>query len=116
MKITRKQKDKLLEALDKPELKGLVKFTSVSNAIGFLAGVMAQVGWSLDMVTGDTVLGQKGTRRLPFRPVVPECFDPFQEMPQVENCFVVFVWENLDRLSNGVSENPRFEIITYLSE
>jgi hypothetical protein len=96
----------------RPELGGNVKFPQhggKSKAIGILANALKEAGFVLDMVTGDLLLGDKGSRMLTFRRESTNP-DPFIEGEEIKNSAIHFNWENL-----GTQEDPNFEIVAYAS-
>jgi len=85
-----------------PELKGLKKLESFKSTLGLISKALDAAGFELDMVTGDILLGQKGTRLLTFSKKGGE---------SVGNSRINFTWENL----SGDQFNPRYEVIAYVS-
>ena len=110
MRLTSSTRRNLSKAIHaSPVLTGNQKVHKPGAAISALAAACTAAGFTLDMVSGDLLLGDKGTRHLPFRAALPEGADPFTEGEAVETC-IVFVWENLGRGRDG---QPEFEIIAY---
>lgn len=72
-----------------PILIGTDRRTTKGKALNELASLMGRHGFTLDMVTGDLLLGDSGTRLLPFRVTHPESFN---EHPEITNSRVSFSW------------------------
>ncbi len=99
---------------DSKILGGNKRVDSKGQGISEVTRVLDEAGYSLDMVAGDLLLGDHGTRLLSFRKANAEGADPFSEEPQYENCRVSFTWENIN--SNCPHGSlPRYEILAYLS-
>lgn len=92
------------------ELDGNIKHTGASKALAVLSSCLDAHGLVLDMVTGDMLMGEKGSRHLTISRRAPEGSDPFTPGVQIENSRVCFTWENL-----GTQFAPRVEVIAYLS-
>ena len=92
-------------------LGGTQRVDGKGQGVNEVARVLGEAGYSLDMVAGDLLLGDHGTRLLSFRKANAEGADPFSEEPQYENCRVSFTWENISPRYSL----PRYEIIAYLS-
>lgn len=113
-KISSKERNLLNAALTKfPQLTGNKKYDregGKSSAIGLIGSILDKCGFTLDMVSGDLILGQKGNRLLSFRKKV-ESNDPFVEGLEVVNSRISFTWENL---SND-QYKPNYQILAYVS-
>ena len=107
MKMTATSRRSLSKALSTPILGGIRKTTKVGEGLAEVTRILSENGFSLDMVTGDTVMGTKGSRLLSFRRSNTPDMSPFDEFPAYENTFVSFTWEALG--PNTI------EIIAYLS-
>ena len=102
-RITPQEKKLIAKNLEVfPELKGLKKLESFKSTLGLISKALDAAGFELDMVTGDILLGQKGTRLLTFSKKGGE---------SVGNSRINFTWENL----SGDQFNPRYEVIAYVS-
>lgn len=107
-KIKSSDRAKISNALHtKPELGGTIKLDKKEKALTIINDVLSKIGYQLDMVSGDILLGDKGTRLLPYRRQI-KSEDPFTEGPEIENSRISFTWENL-----GTPEQKKFEIIAY---
>jgi hypothetical protein len=91
-------------------LKGIQKVRKPSEGVSEVNKILDNLGYTLDMVSGDILLGDQNTRHLSFRKKWTG-EDPFNEHPQIENSRIVFTWENLER----PGRNPSIEIIAYAS-
>jgi hypothetical protein len=102
-RITPQEKKLIAKNLEVfPELKGLKKLESFKSTLGLISKALDAAGFELDMVTGDILLGEKGTRLLTFSKKGGE---------SVGNSRINFTWENL----SGDQFNPRYEVIAYVS-
>ena len=108
-KISPKEKNLISKELHKPEthavLGGTKKIESVGRAITIITNALQNVGFHLNMVTGDILLGDKGSRLLSYTKKSTNP-DPFIEGPEVVNSRISITWE---KMSNG------FEIIAYVT-
>jgi hypothetical protein len=102
-KLAQKDRNAISSAFTKSGVDGNGRFTSVGKGISAVASALSSVGFQLDMVSGDLVLGEKGSRMLPFR---RKSITDGQEMPEIKNSRIVFNWEKL---------NDNFEIQCYAS-
>jgi hypothetical protein len=87
-----------------PSLSGNMRHGSTTSGLQELTRILAAHGFSLDIVRGDTIIGDRGIVTLPFRPTSD---DSATELPQVTNSFAVFSWTKLDE--------DRTEVLAYLS-
>jgi hypothetical protein len=100
------ERTKLSNAFHKyPELGGNKKLDSLGQGISIISKCLDELGYELDMVTGDILLGQSGTRNLSYRRK-----DRNGMSKEIENSRIVFTWTNL-----GDEFNKRYEIIAYPS-
>jgi hypothetical protein len=93
------------------ELDGNVKVDSLGKALTVLTNALDKVGYNLDMVTGDILLGDKGTRMLTFRRKSTSP-DPFIEGTEIENSRISFNWEVTSTDDSGIK---RYEVVAYAS-
>lgn len=111
-KITPKERNIIRKSMDKyPELKGNKKYDREGGktlAVQLISRCLEEVGFQLDMVTGDMLIGEKGNRLLPYSKV---SFEPNTEASPVGNSRINFAWENL----SGGKFNPSYEIIAYVT-
>jgi hypothetical protein len=105
-KISSAERSKLANAFHKfPELGGNKKLESLGQGLSIIHKCLDEFGFELDMVTGDMLLGQSGSRNLPYRRK-----DPNGNSREIENSRIAFSWTNL-----GDEFNKRYEIIAYPS-
>lgn len=90
-----------------PILGGNQKVDKVSRAITPLTNALAKAGFNLDMVTGDILLGDKGSRQLRYSRKPVDGSDLFTEGEPITNSLISFTWETL--------EPGRVEVIAYAS-
>jgi hypothetical protein len=102
-KLVQKERNAIGSAFAKAGVDGNGRFTSVGKGLSAVAFALDSVGFNLDMVSGDLVLGDKGSRMLPFRRKSP---DATVELPEIKNSRIVFNWEKLE---------DNFEIQCYAS-
>lgn len=93
------------------ELDGNVKVDSLGKALTVLTNALDKVGYNLDMVTGDILLGDKGSRLLTFRRKSTSP-DPFTEGTEIENSRISFNWEVTSTDDAGLK---RYEVVAYAS-
>ena len=99
MKIDAKQKKEIRKWLDCPILKGTERVEKKEKGLQEITWRLAMAGFNLGMVTGDLILGDRGSRLLEF--------SARGQCERVENCRISFSWEKLD-------EN-RVEVLAYLT-
>lgn len=93
------------------ELDGNLKVDSLGKALTILTNALDSVGYNLDMVTGDLLLGDKGNRSLIFRRKSTST-DPFVEGTEIENSRISFNWEVTSTDDSGLK---RYEVVAYAS-
>lgn len=86
------------------------KVSKVAQGLVEITDVLTENGYSLDMVTGDLLIGDKGNRTLTFRKA-NDTEDAFFEYPTIENSRIALSWENLA----NEGDDPSIEIIAYVS-
>ncbi len=110
-KLTKPERRIIQNSLTKYGLDGNGRFGNTSKAIVALSNALGDVGFSLDMVAGDILLGDKGSRLLPFRKNL-DTIKIGEEHPEVENSRIYFNWEKLGTDKEG---HPVFEVLCYPS-
>ena len=109
--LTKKTRQPILNALQRSAIcGGNQKVPSKGAGLSEITTILSDLGYSLDMVYADDILGDKGHRLLTFRPLA----DPdnlFTEFAEIENVGISFSWENIAE----TGETPNFEIIAYVS-
>lgn len=116
--LSKRERDSIGNALfDDPILSGREKVRGLGVAVSRLASVLDKLSFSLDMVSGDLLLGDKGSRLLSFRRSLPPGSDIFSEGPELESR-IAFNWENLNRplTIDGLDKMDKsYEIVCYLT-
>lgn len=112
--INKKERIKIQTAIHKNKmLGGNLKIDSKSKALWELGKVLSSCGFTLDMVTGDQILGPKGNVLLSFS---RKSKNPYIAGTEIENARVSFTWENLEPLdASGAELKKNYEIIAYLT-
>ena len=90
-----------------PELGGNKKLENKEKALNIINDELQSCGFYLELVTGDILLGPKGSRLLPFCRSGANAED---DGILIENSRISFNWENL-----GTWEDPSYEVVVYLS-
>ncbi len=104
MKINLSEKNLItVELIGYPILTGNDRSHNKGYAINKITEALNKAGYDLNMVSGDTILGEKGNLNIGFSKSGTE------EM--VDNACIHFVWENL----SGDQFNPRWEFLAYVS-
>ena len=94
-----------------PVLGGTFKVSKPSEALAFIHRALHSVGFELDMVTGDILIGDKGQKLLPFSRI-PE--NPASEGEQITNSRISFNWE----VTSVSPKNPldkKVEVVAYVT-
>ena len=92
-----------------PMFGGNKKVFEAKDAITPLSIALQSVGFTLDMVPGDVLMGPAGTRHLTYRRTHTEAF---YEHPTIENSRINLTWEDL---GGGDPNIPSVEIIAYVT-
>lgn len=112
-KISKKERIKITNQISKSKmLGGNLKVDSISKGLHELGNILDVCGFSLDMVSGDMVMGPEGNALLTFR---RKTDNPFIEGQEIENSRISFTWENLEPLEDGAEIKKRYEILAYLT-
>jgi len=106
-----KEKKAIHKKMAEVGLDGNGRFGNPSKAVSVLGGALKDVGFHLDMVHGDLILGDKGHRLLVFRRT-GENVSPLEEHPEVINSRISFSWEKLGYDNEG---HPKYEVLCYPS-
>lgn len=112
-KITTSERNKISAAFAKVGLDGNGRFEKKEQGLAAVTSVLDQMGFQLDMVSGDMIMGDKGNRTFIFRRKNDPGQDPFSEKPEISNSRIAFVWENMG--SSSPDASSRFEILAYAS-
>jgi len=112
-KLSKRERIKVTNQIHKSKmLGGNLKVDSISKGLHELGNILDVCGFSLDMVTGDMIMGPEGNALLVFR---RKTDNPFIEGQEIENSRISFTWENLEALEDGVETKKRYEILAYLT-
>ena len=111
--ISKRERIKITNQIHKSKmLGGNLKVDSISKGLHELGNILDVCGFSLDMVSGDMVMGPEGNALLVFR---RKTENPFIEGQEIENSRISFTWENLEPLEDGAEIKKRYEILAYLT-
>jgi hypothetical protein len=110
-KLSNSERSKISSAFAKAGVDGNGRFEKKEHGIQAVSQALSSLGFQLDMVSGDLIMGEKGSRTLRFRRANAQGQDPFTEQPAIENSYIVFNWENL----SGPGQPARFEVQCYAS-
>lgn len=103
-------------AFAKVGLDGNGRFEKKEHGLSTINSTLHSLGFQLDMVSADLIMGDKGSRNFSFRRVNDPGADPFTEKPEIENSRIVFSWERLDGPTSQYTNSPsKFEILAYAS-
>jgi len=115
-KLTNSERKKIGAAFTKAGLDGNGRFEKKEHGLSAITDALSSLGFELNMVSGDLIMGDKGQRNLPFRRANDPGADPFTDKPEIENSRIVFVWERMDGPTFQYSNAPsKFEILAYAS-
>lgn len=115
-RLSPKEQRAIGAAFAKVGLDGNGRFEKKEHGLRAITNVLWELGFQLDMVSADIIMGDKGARNLTFRRKNPEGADPFSELPMISNSRIVFNWEALDRPSHQYPNAPHvYEILAYAS-
>ena len=112
--LNKKERIKIQTSIHKNKmLGGNLKIDSKSKALWEVGKVLSSCGFTLDMVTGDQILGPKGNVLLSFS---RKSKNPYIAGTEIENARISFTWENLEPLdASGAELKKNYEIIAYLT-
>lgn len=106
-KLSSSERNKISAGFAKAGLDGNGRFVKKEHGLQAVSQVLSSLGFQLDMVSGDLIMGDKGSRNFIFRRVNTPGQDTFTENPEISNSRIAFVWELL-------SPN-KYEILAYAS-
>ena len=110
-KLGASERTKIGKAFARSHLDGNGSFQKKEHGLQTVTAVLDELGFQLDMVSGDMIMGDQGSRNLSFRRKNDPGQDPFTEKQGIENSRIVFSWYNRSQLGS----NPNFEILAYAS-
>lgn len=105
------ERNKIGKAFRIARLDGNGHFEKKEHGLQAITAVLDSLGFQLDMVSADMIMGDQGSRNLLFRRKNDPGQDPFTEKPEIENSRIVFTWYN--RAQPGHPTD--FEIVAYAS-
>lgn len=115
-KLSASERNKLHDAFKKAGLDGNGRFEKKEQGLAAVTNALASLGFQLDMVPADIIMGDKGSRNFVFRRVNAPGQDVFTEQPEITNSRIVFTWERLDgRIQQYPNSPSKFEILVYAS-
>lgn len=106
-RISNSERNKIGNAFAKLGLDGNGRFVKKEHGLGAVNSALQSLGFQLDMVSADIIMGDKGSRNFTFRRVNDEGQDAFTEKPEIINSRIVFNWELLSP--------DKFEVLAYAS-
>ena len=110
-KVKDKDKKMIGKAFEEAGLDGNGRFGNPSKGIAAVAKALHSVGFELDMVSGDLLLGANGQRNLSYRKY-DQSTGTFDEHPAVTNSLIAFNWHYEGKDHN---DDPMYEIQCYPS-
>jgi hypothetical protein len=94
-------------------LGGNLKVDSISKGLQEVGNILDSCGYNLEMVTGDMIMGEKGSILLKFS---RKTDNPFIEGVEIENSRISFSWENIESPDkDGFQSKKKYEILAYLT-
>jgi len=110
-RLTKPERTAIGKAFKAEGLDGNGRFGNPTKGVVALQRALDTVGFHLDTVYGDILLGDQGNRLLVFRKT-GEKVSPLEEHPEVVTSRISFSWELLGKDKNG---DPIYEILCYPS-
>jgi len=115
-KVSTGERHQIGKAFAKAGLDGNGRFEKKEHGLQAITSALHALGFQLDMVTGDIIMGDKGSRMLTYRRVNAPGADVFTENPEIQNSRIVFNWERMDGPTHQYPNSPsKFEILAYAS-
>lgn len=106
-KLSKPERNAISNAFAKMGLDGNGRFDKKEQGLSAVTQALDSLGFQLDMVSRDIIIGDQGSRMLLFRRRNAEGADAFTEQPEISNSRIVFTWELMGQ--------NRFEILAYAS-
>ncbi len=106
-KLSNSERQKIGKEFAKVGLDGNGRFQKKEEGLQKVTDALSNLGFQLDMVSGDVIMSDKGSRNLTFRRKNEPGQDAYTEQPIIDNSRIAFTWELLDGRS--------FEILAYAS-
>ena len=115
-KLSASERNKISTEFKKMGLDGNGRFQKKEDGLRAVTDALSKLGFSLDLVTADLIMGDRGSRNFLFRRANAPGQDAFTENPEISNSRIVFTWERLDGPTSQYPDSPnRFEILAYAS-
>lgn len=115
-KLSNSERSKIHNAFKKVGVDGNGRFEKKEHGLAAITSALSSLGFQLDMVSADIIMGDKGSRNLTFRRENTPGQDAFTEQPEIMNSRIVFNWERLDGPTHQHPNSPSvFEILSYAS-
>ena len=116
LKISNSERKRIGLAFKKAGLDGNGRFEKKEHGLQAITNALSSLGFQLDMVSADTIMGDKGNRNLIFRRANSVGDDPFSEKSEIQNSRISFNWERLDGPTHQYPNSPsKFEVLAYAS-
>lgn len=112
-RISPGERNKIGKAFAAAGLDGNGHFEKKEHGLQAITKVLDSLGFQLDMVSGDIIMGDQGSRNLTFRRKNDAGQDPFTEKEEIGNSRIVFTWYN--RAPQGSMGRADYEILSYAS-
>ena len=110
-KLSNSERNKIGAAFKQAGLDGNGRFEKKERGLAAVTNALDSLGFQLDMVSGDMIMGDSGSRNFIFRRKNAPGQDPFTQTNEISNSRIVFTWENLASQGQPV----KFEILAYAS-
>jgi len=88
--VSNSDRNKIRKSLQQQGLNGNVEFVDKSNGILAIRRALDTLGFDLDEVSGNSILGDKGFKLLPYRRTSA---DGVSAQPEIKNSSIVFNWD-----------------------
>jgi hypothetical protein len=113
-KINKEERIKITDHIHSSKmLGGNLKVDSISKGLQEVGNILDSCGYNLEMVTGDMIMGEKGSILLKFS---RQTDNPFIEGVEIENSRISFSWENIESPDkDGFQSKKKYEILAYLT-
>lgn len=115
-KLTTSERNLISTEFKKAGLDGNGRFEKKEYGLKAITDVLSSLGFQLDMISADMIMGDKGRRSFIFRRKNDPKQDSFTEKSEITNSSIVFIWERMDGPTFSYPNSPnKFEIIAYAS-
>jgi len=115
-KISNSERNKISKEFATLGLDGNGRFEKKEHGLQAITNALSKLGFQLDMVSSDIIMGDKGSRTLTYRRANDPGQDIFTEKPEISNSRIVFTWERMDGPTAQYPNSPsKFEILAYAS-